>query len=159
MNELHLQDRFLVPFIVEDLRYREVMANTVSSSLIIEEDLLAFVSDTSLNRKPYEALLSKYKGDAKRLLADLIALIQERYASSRNAALFLNHNKTVTLEGVSLNLFYPSGSLVRGDNFPRKSIFCRSELPTNTPTRANCYTASVRTCASLSTGSTSATAS
>ena len=123
MNELHLQDKFLVPFMVEGLGYREVKANTVSGSLIIEEDLLAFVSDTSLNRKAYETLLSKYKGDAKALLKDLIALIQERYAASRNAALFFSLNKSVTLEGVKLHLFHPSGSLIHGDAPFRENRF------------------------------------
>ena len=63
-------------------------ANTVTQSLIIEEDLQAFISDTELNRKPYEALLKKYRGDQNKLLIDLIALIQERIVSSRNMALF-----------------------------------------------------------------------
>lgn len=130
MNELHLQDKFLVPFLVGDLSYREVKANTVSSSLIIDEDLHAFVSDTELNRKPYENLLAKYKGDSKRLLADLITLIQERLAASRNAALFINHNKTVTLEGVSLHLFHPSGSQIHGDKLFRENRFSVvQELP------------------------------
>ena len=39
MNELHLQDKFLIPFFREGLGYREVKANTVTNSLIIEEDL------------------------------------------------------------------------------------------------------------------------
>ena len=39
MNELHLQDKFLLPFFREDLGYREVSANTVTPSLIIEEDI------------------------------------------------------------------------------------------------------------------------
>jgi len=32
MNELHLQDKFLIPFFREGLGYREVKANTVTSS-------------------------------------------------------------------------------------------------------------------------------
>lgn len=130
MNELHLQDKFLVPFLVNDLGYHEVKANTVSNSLIIEEDLLAFVSDTALNRKAYETLLRKYKGDAAELLADLIELIQERIGASRNTALFLNQNKSVTLEGVKLHLFYPSGSLTHGDKPFQENIFSVvQELP------------------------------
>jgi len=38
MNELHLQDKFLIPFFETGLGYREVKANTVTNSLIIEED-------------------------------------------------------------------------------------------------------------------------
>ncbi|MDT4290559.1 hypothetical protein RO575_13415 [Methylomonas sp. MO1] len=46
MNELHLQDRFLVPFLRDGLGYREVKANTITQSLIIEEDLQAFIAET-----------------------------------------------------------------------------------------------------------------
>jgi type I restriction enzyme, R subunit len=106
MNELHLQDKFLVPFLRDTLGYQEVKANTVSNSLIIEEDLEAFVSSTELNKKPYEALLKKYGGDRKKLLTNLIELIQERSVSSRNMALFMNANKAVTLQGIKLYLFY-----------------------------------------------------
>ena len=84
MNELHLQDKFLIPFFREGLGYREVKANTVTNSLIIEEDLEEFISRTELNKRPYEQLLKKYKGDSKKLLVDLIELIQERSGSSRN---------------------------------------------------------------------------
>ena len=60
MNELHLQDQFLIPFFEKDLGYKEVKPNTVTNSLIIEEDLQEFISQTELNKKPYEALLKKY---------------------------------------------------------------------------------------------------
>lgn len=59
MNELHLQDKFLIPFFREELGYQEVKPNTVSNSLIIEEDLQTFISQTELNKKPYELLLKK----------------------------------------------------------------------------------------------------
>jgi len=39
MNELYLQDKFLIPFFRDCLGYTEVKANTVTQSLIIEEDL------------------------------------------------------------------------------------------------------------------------
>ena len=65
MNELHLQDKFLIPFFRDGLGYTEVKANTVTQSLIIEEDLQEFISDTVLNKKPYGTLLKKYRGDEK----------------------------------------------------------------------------------------------
>ena len=98
MNEIHLQDKFIIPFFRDKLGYQEVKANTVTNSLIIEEDLEAFISTTELNQKPYEILLKKYSGNAQKLLQDLIELIQERIASSRNMALFINANKSVTLQ-------------------------------------------------------------
>ena len=67
MNELHLQDKFLIPFFRDDLGYKEVKANTVTQSLIIEEDLQEFISNTGLNKKPYEQLLKKYGGNKQKL--------------------------------------------------------------------------------------------
>jgi type I restriction enzyme R subunit len=34
MSELHLQDKFLIPFFMDDPDYRKVKANTVTNSLI-----------------------------------------------------------------------------------------------------------------------------
>jgi len=130
MSELHLQDKFLIPFFREGLGYQEVKANTVTSSLIIEEDLQAFISTTELNEKSYEALLKKYSGNAQKLLKDLIALIQERVASSRNMALFINANKSVTLEGIKLHLFYTDDSVIHDSSLFAQNIFSVvQELP------------------------------
>jgi type I restriction enzyme R subunit len=130
MNELHLQDKFLVPFFREGLAYREVPANTVNQSLFIEEDLQTFIADTSQNQKPYEILLKKYKGDKTALLQDLMQLMTERIASSRNMALFLKGNKSITLQGVTLHLFYTSDSITRGNALFDENIFSViQELP------------------------------
>jgi len=130
MNELHLQDKFLIPFFRDTLHYQEVKANTVSNSLIIEEDLERFISETEMNKKPYETLLRKYGGDGKQLLADLIALIQERAASSRNMALFINSNKSATLNGEKLYLFYTSDSAIYDNTLFEQNIFSVvQELP------------------------------
>lgn len=130
MNELHLQDKFLIPFFRDTLGYQEVKANTITNSLIIEEDLQRFISETEMNRKPYEALLRKYGGDGQKLLADLIALIQERIASSRNMALFINSNKSVTLNGEKLYLYYTSESVIHDNALFDQNIFSVvQELP------------------------------
>lgn len=130
MNESHLQDKFLVPFFRDSLNYREVKANTITQSLIIEEDLQAFISESSLNQKSYEILLKKYKGDKKALLRELMALITERIASSRNMALFINANKSITLQGVKLHLFYTSDSVIHGNALFEENIFSVvQELP------------------------------
>lgn len=130
MNELHLQDKFLIPFFRDGLGYGEVKPNTVTQSLVIEEDLQAFISDTELNRKPYESLLKKYHGDKELLLADLIALIQERIASSRNMALFINANKSISLQGIKLHLFYTSDSVIHGNALFEENIYSVvQELP------------------------------
>ncbi len=62
MNELHMQDKFLIPFFRDGLGYKEVRASTVTQSLIIEEDLQAFISDTELNKTPFEQLLKNTGG-------------------------------------------------------------------------------------------------
>ena len=130
MNELHLQDKFLIPFFWEYLGYNEVKANTVTQTLIIEEDLQAFIEGSSLNQKPYEALLKKYKNDKKALLQDLMALIAERVASSRNMALFINANKSITLAGIKLHLFYTNDSVIYGNALFEENIFSVvQELP------------------------------
>lgn len=130
MNELHLQDKFLIPFFRDGLGYKEVKANTVTQSLIIEEDLQAFIEGSSLNKKPYEVLLKKYKGDKKKLLQDLMTLLAERIASSRNMALFINANKSITLQGIKLHLFYTSDSVIHGNALFDENIFSVvQELP------------------------------
>ena len=130
MNELHLQDKFLIPFFRDGLGYKEVKANTITQSLIIEEDLQAFISNTELNKKPFETLLKKYHGDKKLLLQELIALIQERINSSRNMALFINANKSITLQGIKLHLFYTSDSVIHDNALFDENIFSVvQELP------------------------------
>lgn len=130
MNELHLQDKFLLPFFRESLGYNEVKANTVTESLIIEEDLQTFISETELNKRPYEVLLKKYRGDKNRLLRDLIELIKERSGSSRNMALFINANKSITLKGIKLYLFYTGDSVIHDNKLFEENIFSVvQELP------------------------------
>ncbi len=63
MNELHLQDKFIIPFFRDDLGYKEVKANTVTQSLIIEEDLQEFISNTELNKKAMFALIVEKNQD------------------------------------------------------------------------------------------------
>ena len=130
MNELHLQDKFLIPFFREGLKYKEVKANTITQSLIIEEDLQAFIEGSTLNEKPYQALLRIYKNSKSTLLNDVIELIQERVASSRNMALFINANKSITLKGIKLHLFHTSDSVIHNDKLFDENIFSVvQELP------------------------------
>ena len=130
MNETQLQDKFLVPFFLKDLGYKEVKPNTIDNSLIIKEDLLEFISQTELNKKPYEILVKKYQGDKEKLLTELIELIKERIASSRNMALFINANKSVTLKGIKLHLFYTNDSVIHDDKLFKQNIFSVvQELP------------------------------
>jgi type I restriction enzyme R subunit len=133
MNEQQLQEKFLIPFFTDTLNglgYHEVKANTVTSNLIIEEDLLTFLSSTELNRKNYEKILKKYKNDTAKLKRSFVDFITERAKNYRNMALFINDNKSVTFEGFRFHLFYTSGSEMFGDSLFEQNIFSVvQELP------------------------------
>jgi len=133
MNELHLQDKFLIPFITDEvngLGYQEVKANTITNNLIIEEDLHTFISQSELNRKNYFKLLKKFNNDEKALIQGLMAFICEKIQNYRNMAIFINTNKSITFEGVKLHLFYTSGSEIHADKLFEQNIFSVvQELP------------------------------
>ena len=63
MNELDLQNKYLINFLCEredGLHYKEVKANTVSSQFFVVEDLKHFISETKLNKDNYRKLLRKF---------------------------------------------------------------------------------------------------
>ena len=132
MNELDLQDKYLVNFIcdrADGLGYREVKANTVSPQFFILEDLKYFISETSLNKENYRKLVRKFSSE-KELMDKLIELLTQRIKESVNMAVFFNNNTSVTLEGIKLHLFYPSGSVVKEDAIFEENIFSVvQELP------------------------------
>jgi len=133
MNELHLQDKFLIPFITDNINglgYREVKANTITNNLIIEEDLREFLSGSELNEASYRKLLKKYGNDEKKMMVNLVIFLSERIKNYRNMALFINDNKSVTFEGLKFYLFYASGSELYEDRLFDQNIFSVvQELP------------------------------
>lgn len=133
MNELHLQDKYLVPFITDNvngLGYKEVKANTITTSLFIEEDLKQFLSKTTLNKANYEKLLKKYKGNEKKLIKEFVKELQIRIRKERNMALFFNTNKSINFEGLKFYLFYPSESETYKNELFNQNIFSVvQELP------------------------------
>lgn len=133
MNELHLQDKFLIPFItnqVDGLGYKEVKANTISENLIVEQDLNLFLSETDLNKDNYKKLLKLYKNNEKLLMNDIVDYITNRIKNYRNMALFFNYNRSITFKGIKLYLFYPSGSEIYEDHYFNQNIFSVvQELP------------------------------
>lgn len=132
MNELDLQDKYLINFLCErqdGLQYKEAKANTVSPQFFLVEDLKHFLSETTLNKDNYKKLLRKF-GNEKDLLDAITNELHDRLKSSANMALFINTNKTITFEGVSLHLFYPSGSETHEDKLFNQNIFSViQELP------------------------------
>lgn len=132
MNELDLQDKYLVNFIcdrADGLGYREVKANTVSPQFFIIEDLKYFISETSLNKENYRKLVRKFNTE-KELMDKIIETLNQRIKESMNMAIFFNGNKTITIDGIKLHLFYPSGSVVEEDNLFDENLFSVvQELP------------------------------
>lgn len=132
MNELDLQDKYLIHFLCErqdGLQYREAKANTVSPQFFLIEDLKQFLSESTLNKDNYKKLLRKFSSE-KDLIDTIANELHERLKSSANMALFINSNKTITIEGISLHLFYPSGSEAHEDRLFDENIFSViQELP------------------------------
>lgn len=133
MNELDLQDKYLVHFFCErpdGLQYKEAKANTVSAHFFINEDLKEFLSETSQNKDNYKKLLKKFNNDEKKLMEDFTLFLDEKVKSSMNMALFINTNKSVTFEGLKFYLFHPSGSEIHGDKLFDENLFSIvQELP------------------------------
>jgi len=128
MNELHLQDKFIIPFFtnqVDGLGYKEVKANIIDkNALIIESDLCEFLSTSSINKDNYKKLLKKYKNDNAKMCLALIAFLQGKIKDFRNMALFLNHNNSsFTFEGFKFYLFNRSGAEIKGDDDFEENIF------------------------------------
>jgi type I restriction enzyme R subunit len=132
MNELDLQDKYLINFLCErpdGLQYKEVKANTVSSQFFIVEDLKHFISETKLNKDNYRKLLRKFDSE-KELMNALMDELNKRIKESMNMAIFVNNNKSISFEGIKLHLFYPSGSEIHEDKLFDENIFSVvQELP------------------------------
>ncbi len=132
MNELDLQEKYLISFICErtdGLNYQEVKANTVSPQYFIVEDLKCFISETTLNKENYRKLLRKFSNE-KDLMTKFMDFLNLRVKESMNMAVFINNNKSVTFEGIKLHLFYPSGSETHEDKLFDENIFSVvQELP------------------------------
>ncbi len=132
MKELDLQDKYLINFLCQrqdGLQYKEAKANTVSPQFFLVEDLKHFLSETTLNKDNYRKLLRKF-GNEKDLLEAITNELHDRLKSSANMALFINTNKTISIKGVSLHLFYPSGSVTHEDKLFDQNIFSVvQELP------------------------------
>ncbi len=133
MNELQLQDKFLIPFFTDNvngLGYKEVKANTITNNLIIEDDLKQFLKETELNKANYETLLKKYGHNEDKLIKEFIEELLSRIKDSRNMALFFNINKSITFQGLKFYLFYVSESETYGNELFNQNVFSVvQELP------------------------------
>ena len=129
MNELHLQDKFLIPFFTatdgSGLGYKEVKANTIdANSLICESDLCEFLRTSKVNKENYKKLLKRFKNKEDELAKELIEFLLVKMKDFRNMALFLNHNNSsFTFEGFKFYLFNRSDSQTSGDDDFNENIF------------------------------------
>lgn len=127
MNEMHLQDKFLIPFFTKNhgvgLGYKEVQPNTIDSGLIIESDLVEFLKTSEVNKENFKKLEKKFKSQND-LIKSLVSFLQAKIKDFRNMALFLNHNSgTFTFEGLKFYLFNRSESEIKGDADFEENIF------------------------------------
>lgn len=133
MSELLIQDKYLMHFFTQradGMGYKEVKPNTVSQHLIITDDLKHFISNAGENKAAYKKLVKKYSGDESQLINDIIEELVTRIRKSANMAIFIKDNKSFTFEGVTLRLFYESGSELYGDKLFEENIFSVvQELP------------------------------
>ncbi|WP_042500867.1 DEAD/DEAH box helicase family protein [Algibacter lectus] len=133
MDELILQDKYLMNFFTnraDGLQYKEVKANTVSKLHFVVEDLKYFISETKLNKTAYRKLLKKFDNNEKQLLQEFQEELNERIGKSKNMALFIGSNQSITFKGIKINLFYPSGSITDGDTlFNENQFSVVQELP------------------------------
>lgn len=133
MIETEIQDKYLMNFISENaegLNYTEVKANTVSPDYFILDDLLHVLRDTTENQKNYKKILRKNSGDEDKVLNLFREELTKRINESANMAIFFNNNKAIKFEGESINLFYPSGSVLSEDKlFEENKFSVVQELP------------------------------
>jgi type I restriction enzyme R subunit len=119
MNELQLQDKYLIRFLCDKttgLKYKEVKANTVSENLFIKSDIREFLSQTSLNAGNYKKLLRQYGNDETRLINEFTDFLADRVKDFSNMAIFINNNQTITFPkdgGFKFYLFYPKPECIR----------------------------------------------
>lgn len=129
MNELQLQDKYLIRFLcdkTEGLKYKEVKANIVSENLFIKSDLREFLSETKHNSENYRKLLRQYANDETKLINDFTNFLAERTKDASNMAIFINSNKTVTFpkdNGYKFHLYYPDGGEFVDEKLFEQNIF------------------------------------
>ena len=126
MKELQLQDKYLVHFFCErkdGLNYQERPSSIVCNDLFIKSDLMAFLSETDLNKESYKNLLKDFKGDEKKLANEITTELNSRIKDATNMAIFINNNKSFTFCGYKFHLFYPSCGEFEAEKSFNQNIF------------------------------------
>lgn len=124
MIETQLQNDYVMDFLcrrADGLGYREVKNITVTPDLFIPADLKEFVSTES--PAAWRNLKQKHHGDEEEVMALLMAELKSRIMEASNVAIFLNKNRSITLEGEQLQIVYVSGTELSGDEEFKRNIF------------------------------------
>ena len=126
MDEGQLQRKYVMEFFCRKeeeggLGYQNVPSSQVNPDLFIPSDMEAFLRNS--DEAMWNRMVSHYKGNKEAMLADLRKVIKAKLLASKNVATFLNGNKTIGFAGESVPLFYPSGSVLVGDEEFNKNIF------------------------------------
>ncbi len=124
MIETELQNDYVMDFLcrrADGLGYREVKNTTVNNDLFIPADLKEFVSGQT--PVAWRNLKQKHGGDEQEVMQVLMDELKRRVMESTNVAVFLNKNRSITLEGEQLQVIYVSGTELSGDEEFEKNIF------------------------------------
>ena len=130
MDEKKIQHEYVMKLLCGDERqgglgYKETSYNVVSPDLFIMSDLADFIKKS--DEQQWNRLLKQFKGNDQALLKELKDVIKGKLMSAKNVATFFNSNKTIGFRGETVQLFYDSGSVLRGDEDFNKNIFSAVE--------------------------------
>lgn len=112
------------------LGYKETSYNVVSPDLFIMSDLADFIKRS--DEQQWNRLLKQFNGNDQALLRELKDVIKSKLMGAKNVATFFNSNKTIGFRGETVQLFYDSGSVLRGDEDFNKNIFSAVEEASHT---------------------------
>lgn len=135
MDEKKIQHEYVMKLLCGDelnggLGYKETSSNMVSPDLFILSDLADFIKKS--DEQLWNRLLKTFNGNDQALLRELKEVIKSKLIGSKNVATFFNTNKTIGFRGESIQLFYDSGSVLRGDEDFKKNIFSAVEETSHT---------------------------
>lgn len=130
MDEKKIQHEYVMKLLCGDERqgglgYKETSCNVVTPDLFVLSDLADFIKKS--DEQQWNRLLKQFKGNDQALLKELKDVIKGKLMSAKNVATFFNSNKTIGFRGETVQLFYDSGSVLRGDEDFNKNIFSAVE--------------------------------
>lgn len=135
MDEKKIQHEYVMKLLCSDelqggLGYKETPSNVVTPDLFVLPDLADFIKKS--DEQQWARLVKQFKGNEQALLHELKDVIKAKLMGSKNVATFFNTNKTIGFKGETIQLFFDSGSVLRGDEDFKKNIFSAVEESSHT---------------------------